>query len=182
MLRIAVVLFVAAIVITFVGIELLESTRVTAAGVLVIGATALVAGIEMVRTGRAVFESSGPRETLRPAEDFTGIAARMWGVIFLIAGLLTIIGAAATVVSPERTQATVLAFMETRQGQGAGIAFLGTLTTLYGIIRTFGGSGWRITNVYRRTRDVGYRLLGIVCILIGGALIALGGYVMTLTT
>lgn len=64
----------------------LSLPRVTYLGAFALGFTAFVAGIEVIRTKKAFFLPTGAQSLRRHSESYSGVAARLWGVFFALAG------------------------------------------------------------------------------------------------
>jgi hypothetical protein len=179
MARAMLALFALAVVTLVVGVEVLDAPRVTAAGALLLGATALLAGIDALRTGRVFFQASGAQALRLRSEAYRGIAARLWGVFFVLAGLLTMLGGAMAIASPERAYATVTNVLDTNAGWGALLAVWGVFVALYGLTRLLGGGGVTVRGTALRLRHWGYRLFGLVCFAGGLLCVTLGILIAT---
>jgi len=167
-------LFIVAVAVMYVGVEVLQQPRVTAAGAFLLGMLAVVVGAEVLRTGRAFFQGGGPQALRRRAESYTGLPARLWGLLFVVAGLMTMAGAVMAVADPQQPLQAFARLLGTRAGWGALLVAIGTALSFYGAIRLGGGGAATISSTALRVRDVGYRLFGAVCLLAGLALLTFG--------
>jgi hypothetical protein len=128
-------------------------------------------GIEMLVTGRAVF-STWPGLSWGHYERFSGLTARLWGVLFLIfggfLGLATLIG----------TEAFWSSLLATPRGFGILMLGVGASVMMYGVIRIIAGTalgdsglGAMVSNFLERfwgglvlLIGLGFALLGLVLI------------------
>jgi hypothetical protein len=169
----ALALFIAAVATLYVGVEVLDAPRVTATGALLLGLSAVAAGIHVLRTGRAHFQPSGPNAGRLLAESFGGWAARVWGVMFVLAGVLTMAGAAAALVAPDAAYATLEQAVQTDAGRGVALALWGTFVGLYGLARALGDEV-TAPGAAPRARHLGRRLFGLLCLMAGLLCVTVG--------
>lgn len=151
-----------------------DVARLTAAGFLCLGFTAMLAGIELIRTRKAFFLPGGRNAAGQRAERYSGLSAQLWGVFFLLLGVGASLAAAAAFFNPERAQTLVDQLLETPAGWGVLLAIFGVFLGLYGTIRLLAGSAAVGRTWQSRLADLGYRGLGGVLLLAGLGLVALG--------
>jgi hypothetical protein len=165
--------FVLAAVLTFAGTQL-KLPVLTHAGILSLGGAALAAGIQVILTGEAFFLPTGAQSLRRKAEHFTGLAARLWGVFFLLFGLVLSFAGLGGMFLPGRTESLIRSALDTPPGWGILSLVLGAGGILYGLTRVIGEGGRYEANALTRLRDAGYRLFGLLCLLMGVGLAGLG--------
>lgn len=144
---------------------------------ILLGITSLLAGIQVVVKKEAFFLPRGERASRRRSELYSGLAAQLWGIIFILFGLGLLLGGAAALFIPEQAQATVDRLFDSAAGWGILLIVLGVLAGLYGLTRLLSGAA----AVSRRMvwRNAGYRLLGGFLLLLGIALVAVGVLLLT---
>jgi hypothetical protein len=150
-----------------------------AAGFLVLGVTALLAGGEALVTGRAFFLPGGPHAIRSRSEYYSGLPARLWGVFFLVAGAGVIVASTFALARPGELRGFIDRALGTPSGAGAGCVVFGAFVSLYGVIRLTGGGAATARSLGMRLRHVGYRVFGALVLLVGVGLIALGARLWT---
>lgn len=152
----------------------LNINQLTAAGFLLLGITAILVGIQVIWTKEAFFLPSGRQAARRRAEQYSGLSAQLWGVFFLLAGLGASVAALAALVNPAAAQTFLEQFLDTPAGWGTLLAGLGVFVSLYGLTRLLAGSAAVSRTVGTRLKDLGYRGVGALSLLVGLVLIGLG--------
>jgi hypothetical protein len=171
--RLSIIFFFLAAALTFAGAQLgLPALSYT--GFMSLGLASLAAGGRVVLTGQAFFLPAGDQSLRRKSEHFTGPAARLWGFIFILFGLVTAVAGLAGVFFPVQAVAFLDRALDTPLGWGILSLLFGAGMTLYGLTRLLGGGGRSGPGALVRLRDAGYRLFGLACLLIGLGLAGLG--------
>jgi hypothetical protein len=152
----------------------LSQPALTFIGLMLLGFSALLSGVQVIVTRQAFFLPTGRQSLKRRAESYSGLAAQLWGVFFVLFGLICVLAALAGLFAPEQAQAVVDQALETPAGWGVLLTILGVFLSLYGLTRLLSGSASVSTGFQIQLRDAGYRLFGGVCLLLGLALVALG--------
>lgn len=147
----------------------------TFAGVIVLGVTAIVVGIQVIVTREAFFLPTGDQSLRRRAESYSGLAAQIWGVMFVLFGLIFIGVGVIGLGNPEGAFGFVEQALETSAGWGALLFVIGVFITLYGFTRLLaGGAHTSGSSARLQLRDMVYRLFGFVVLVAGLLLLALG--------
>jgi hypothetical protein len=148
--------------------------QLTTAGFLFLGITAILAGIQVIWTKEAFFSPSGSQSVRRRSEHYSGLSAQLWGVFFLLAGVGASLASLVAMLNPAAAQTFLDQFLDTPAGWGILLAGLGVFVSLYGLTRLLAGAAAVSRKFGGRLRDLGYRGLGALSLLIGLALIGLG--------
>lgn len=151
----------------------------TFAGVTVLGLTAIVSGIQVILTRQAFFLPTGEQSQRRRAESYSGLAAQIWGVMFVLFGLIFIGIGLAGVRSPGQVFGFLEQALETSAGWGALLLLFGLFLTLYGLTRVLAGGASTGSGARLQLRDMGYRLFGGVVSIVGLLLLGLGFILFT---
>jgi hypothetical protein len=146
----------------------------TSAGIASLGLSALSAGIQVIVTGEAFFLPAGAQALRRRAEHFTGLAARLWGIFFVLFGLVMLFLGLAGVFFPGQGTALLNRLLETPLGWGLVCVFFGGGLSLYGLTRLIGAAGRTGSGALDQVRGIGFRLFGLVGLLAGLGLCGLG--------
>ena len=152
----------------------LDIPRLTAAGFLFLGITAILVGIQVIWTKEAFFLPSGDQASRGRAEHYSGLSAQLWGVFFLLAGLGASLASLAALLNPAAAQTFLAQFLDTPAGWGALLIGLGIFVSLYGLTRLLAGAAMVTLTFGARFKDLGYRGLGALSLLIGLGLLILG--------
>lgn len=149
------------------------------AGLILLGFSALLSGIGVILTRQAFFLPSGTQSLRRRAESYSGLAAQLWGVFFVLVGGVFILTGLVALRMPDQALAIVERALDTPAGWGVLLFGLGVFVALYGLTRLLAGSASVSVGLQVRLRDMGYRLFGGVTLLLGLALVALGFTLIT---
>lgn len=147
-------------------------------GWVVFGVLALLVGLEVIVTREASF-SRRRADHVVGSELYSGCAAQLWGLMFVLFGLGLALGALAALVRPQQAQAILDQALEEPWGWGILIASLGVFVTLYGLARLLAGGAATVYGFWQRVRYVGYQVQGGVYLLIGVGLVTLGLMLIT---
>jgi len=162
-----------AVLLMFIGVQF-SLPSFTYLSVTFIGLTALLAGIQVIVTKEAFFLPHGEQALRQRSELYSGLAAQLWGVIFLLFGLGFVLGGATALFIPQQAQATVDRLFETAAGWGILLLVIGLFVALYGLTRLLAGVAAVGSRTRLRFHDVGYRLLGGFLLLLGMGLAIIG--------
>ena len=147
----------------------------TFAGVTVLGVTALVVGVQVIVRREAFFLPSGRDSLRRRAESYSGLAAQIWGVMFVLFGLILLGVGVIGLGNPGQAFGFLEQALDTSAGWGALLFIIGVFVTLYGAARLLaGGAHTSGSSARLQLRDMGYRLFGFVVLVAGLALLGLG--------
>jgi hypothetical protein len=130
-------------------------------------------GGELIITKRAEFAIGG-WAYIQARETFKGLAAQLWGVMFLGLGLVAALLTLAKWIIPAATDSFWSRLQGTPAGAGLALMGLGMMAALYGFIRLLAGSAG--VNLGRLTAFANLmdRIGGAVILLAGLALISTG--------
>jgi hypothetical protein len=106
---------------------------------LCIGLLITAVGVELIVTKRAAFRIGGWAYT-QARETYKGLAAQLWGIMFLGLGLMAIVLALAKWMFPAAAHSFYSNLVGTPAGAGLALTFLGLMAILYGTIRVLAGS------------------------------------------
>jgi len=162
-------LFLLGVLILIIGNRLSIPTSIFI-GVLCFGLVCLIAGIQMIVTRHANFFT----RTNAPHENYTGLPAQLWGVLFLLLAMLFFILALAGLFLPGGEEAFWELFLNKPMGWGVLLLLLGTYTVVYGIIRLMAGSAVAGTGFIAGVNNLGGRFLGGLSLLFGLGLVLFG--------
>ena len=151
----------------------------TALGGASIGFFALVGGIAALKTKRLGFETRQPNFGRR--EMYTGLAAQLWGVLFIAFALLVFLLDGIAWFSPHGAEAFWADFLGRPWGWGILALCIGLTTLVSGIIQLVAGSagyyqGWadrvqRIGAVIPLLFGLGLSTIGVLLIVIPGVVL-----------
>jgi hypothetical protein len=170
--------FATAVLLMFIGVQF-SLPPFTYLSLMFIGLTALLAGIQVIVSKEAFFLPIGDQALRRRSELYSGVAAQLWGIIFILLGLGFVLGGAAAVFIPEQAQATFDRLFDSAAGWGILITVIGIFIALYGLTRLLAGVAAVGSKARLRFHDVGYRLLGGFLLLLGVMLIGIGVLLLT---
>lgn len=142
-------------------------------GFVCIGLAIIASGIEMLVTGRAIFrttDSWGPTHY----ERFSGLRARMWGVLFLVFGGFVGLSTLAGMLLPGGAETFWAQFLSTPRGWGILFVGMGAVAMTYGIIRILAGSALLGSGLGAQVLNCSERVFGAVVMLLGLGLAMLG--------
>ena len=138
-----------------------------------VGLLMILVGGELIITKRAEFALGGWAYT-QAKETFKGLAAQLWGVLFLGLGLLATLVTLVRWIFP----AAASSFWNSLQGTPAGLGLvltgLGLAAILYGIIRLLAGSAGVDLGRLTGLSNILDRMAGAVVVLVGLALAFFG--------
>ncbi len=170
--RLPYVLFLGGVAIALLG-SFLSISIVMKAGFICICLAIIALGIEMLMTGRAVF-STWSGQSWGHYERFSGLTARLWGILFLIfggfLGGVTVAGA----IFPSGAEAVWATFMNTPRGFGLVLLSVGAIATTYGVIRIIAGTALPGSGLGASVSSFLARIWGGSVLLIGLVLASLG--------
>ena len=150
----------------------LAMPALTFAGLVLLGLCAVVSGIQVMVTRQAFFLPGGRDVLRRRAESYSGLAAQLWGVMFVLFGLIFIGIGLVGFRSPGQVFAYLEQALETSAGWGALLMIIGVFLSLYAATRILAGGA--STGSGLPWRDLGYRLFGGAALIVGLLLLALG--------
>lgn len=133
-----------------------------------IGAFALVGGVQAIITKRLGFETR--QRNFGPRELYTGLAAQLWGVLFIAFAILVFILVGIAWIYPGGAEAFWANFLGQTWGWGIILLGIGLTLVVNGIIRLMAGSA----GYYKGVADLVERISGVIPLLIGLGLAALG--------
>lgn len=182
--RLPLALFLGGVAIALIG-NFLSISIVMKAGFICICLAIIALGIEMLVTGRAIF-STWPGLSWGHYERFSGLPARLWGILFLVFGGFLGVFTAADAIFPGGAEAVWSKFMDTPRGVGIFSLGAGAIAIMYGVIRVIAGSalagsglGATVSNFLERTWGgfvlligLGFALLGLVLVIAPDILLA----------
>jgi hypothetical protein len=131
-------------------------------GILSIGAFALISGIHAIVTKKVGFEPRNPA-TFGRTELYTGLAAVLWGVLFIAFAILLFILAGVTWRYPGGAQPFLTDFLAKPWGWGIILLGIGLTAMTSGFIRLLAGSA----GYYTGLADLVQRISGAIPLLLG---------------
>ncbi len=170
--RLPYVLFLGGVAIALLG-NFLSIPIVMKAGFICICLAIIALGIEMLVTGRAVF-STWSGQSWEHYERFSGLTARLWGILFLIFGGFLGVFTVASAIFPSSTETVWAKFMDTPRGFGLVLLSVGAIATMYGIIRVIAGTALPGRGLGASVSNFLARIWGGAVLLIGLVLASLG--------
>lgn len=138
--------------------------------VMCLGLVCLVEGLRMIITRRASFSRPGRGYH----EEYSGLAAQLWGVLFLFFAVLFCVPALATLFLPGGLESFLKQSLSTPAGWGVLVVGLGAFAAIYGIIRLLAGSATTRTGLIATLDNVGDWFLGGLALLFGLSLAGIG--------
>lgn len=126
-----------------------------------IGAFALVGGIQAIVTKRLGFETR--QRNFGPVEMYTGLAAQLWGVLFIAFALLVFFLTGVSWFYHGGAEAFWADFLGHTWGWGILLLGIGLTLVVNGVIRLLAGSA----GYYKGLTDLVQRISGIIPLLIG---------------
>lgn len=140
---------------------------------LCLGMMMALVGVELLVTKRVEFAIGG-WVYIQARETYQGLAAQLWGVLFLGLGLLAILVTLARLIVPVAANSFWSRLQGTPAGLGLALAGLGLMATLYGFIRMLAGSAGvdlgRLTSV----SNLLDRFAGALVFFVGLGLVLIG--------
>jgi hypothetical protein len=167
-----IVLFALTCLTIFAG-QRLGMPPLTFLGVLFLGVLAIVLGVDVIVRREASFRTRRAG-LVTGSQQYSGVAAQIWGIFFVLAGIGCILAAVTALLMPDRAQEFIDRAFETSLGWGLLATIIGVFLSLYGLSRLLAGGAATVSNLSGRMRDAGYRLFGGACLIIGVGLVALG--------
>jgi hypothetical protein len=147
-----------------------------------IGAFALVGGIQAIRTRRLGFETR--QRNFGPRSIYTGLAAQLWGVLFIAFAILVFILAGVALFYPGGPGAFWAVILGKSWGWGIILTGIGLTAMVSGIIILMAGSA----GYYKGLADLVEHLSGFLPLFIGLGVTAIGflllivpGWLMSIT-
>jgi hypothetical protein len=134
----------------------------TCVGIVSIGAFALISGIQAIVTKKLGFEPRNPA-TFGRTELYTGLAAELWGVLFIAFAILLFILAGVTWLYPGGAEAFCSDFLGKPWGWGIILLGIGLTAMTSGFIRLLAGSA----GYYTGLADLVERISGAIPLLLG---------------
>ena len=136
----------------------------------------ILVGAELIITKKAEFALGGWAYT-QGKETFTGLAAQLWGILFLGLGLLALLFTLAKWILPVQINALLDHLQGSSAGAGLALTGLGLIAILYGTIRLMAGSAGVDLGRLTRLSNFADRAGGCLVLLIGLSL-ALFGFLL----
>lgn len=167
-----IILFALACLFLFAG-ERFDLPSLLFLGVMSLGGLGLVLGVEVIMKRQASFNIRRADHVIG-SENYSGCAAQLWGLMFVLFGLSFILAALAGLFQPREARVLIDQAFATTLGWGLLGTAIGIFLSTYGLTRLLAGSARAARNLLGHARDLGYRLFGLLCLLIGGGLGALG--------
>jgi len=133
------------------------------------GVYGIFAGFQMIISKHAEVPTSGGRSAHK--EYHTGIAAQLWGFLYILFGVITILIALGMSISGETSKAWVESFFAKPSGMGWFMTAAGGMILLFGIIRLISGNAsyteTKLVPFERVTGGISFFLLGLVILSAG---------------
>jgi hypothetical protein len=145
----------------------------TNTGFLCLGLMMLIMGVELIVTRRAEF-AIGSFVFIQAVETFKGLAAQLWGVMFLALGLLIILAIVAEWAAPAALHAWYGGLVGTKAGLGLALCAIGLFAGLWGTIRLLAGSAGLDLGRMTRLSNIVDRVGGGIGLLAGLGLLGVG--------
>jgi hypothetical protein len=140
---------------------------------LCLGVMTATMGVELIVTKRA--ESAiGGFAYIQAVEVFTGLAAQLWGVMFLLLGLVIIVGIVAQWLAPAAVHAWYGSLVGTKAGLGLALCASGLFAGLWGTMRLLAGSAGLDLGWMTRLSNIVDRIGGGIALLAGLGLLGVG--------
>ena len=143
-------------------------SALTNLGGICIGAFPLVAGIQAIRTKRLGFETH--QRDFGPISTYKGLAAQLWGFLFITFAVLIFILVGIAWFYPEGNEAFWSAFLDKSWGWGFILICAGLTVMVMGIITLISGSA----GYYKGLADQIQRFSGLIPFIIGLGVAAVG--------
>jgi hypothetical protein len=131
-------------------------------------------GLDMLLTKKAVFRAAGGIGYGVPREVFSGPAAQLWGLVFLVGAALLLVLAFAAAFVPGGMEAFWRVALGSHLGWGLALIGLGLFVAALGLIRIMAGTAGLDFGIPARAAGLLQRLGGAVVLLLGAGLVALG--------
>jgi hypothetical protein len=138
-----------------------------------VGLILVIMGGELLITRRAEFLLGGFAYT-QGIETFTGLAAQLWGVMFLGLGLAMIVAILAHWLAPAAVHAWYSGLVGTKTGLGLALCVLGLFAGMWGTIRLLAGSAGLDLGRMTPLSNIVDRVGGGVALLAGLGLLGVG--------
>lgn len=175
--RLVVMLFLLGGALILLGNQLKHNALINI-GLIGLGLTAVIGGIEMIITERAEFRTGNWWTTAQGqvtrVERFYGLPARLWGIGFIISGMLIVAVTLAAWLSTGNVETFLTQFLSTPARWGALILITGILVSTHSLIRILAGSAMHSRGLYFVLHDFWERVLGVLYAVIGLGLVVLG--------
>ncbi len=139
-----------------------------------VGAFALVAGIQAIRTGRLGFETH--QKNFGRITMYTGFSARLYGGLFIAFALLVFVLTGAALFQPGGAGAFWAAILSKTWGWGLILVCIGLVEVASGVIDLVSGSA----GYYKGLADEVQRISGFVPLLFGLGLLSVGTLLIVL--
>lgn len=138
-----------------------------------IGIYGIFSGIQMIITKRAEIPTSS--STSAHVEQHKGTSAQVWGILFIIFGVLIVLMALAMTVFRDSSQTWIENFFSTSSGFGWFLAVAGGVILLFGIMRLVSGNA-----PYAETKLIPFERVmgGLYFLFIGLGLIVIGAWLI----
>ena len=160
-------LFGLSFVLMFAGTKL-NFPVLTNLGIVSLGGFALVAGIQALRTRRFGFETS--QRNFGPISLYNGLAAQLWGFIFIAIAILLFFLAGIAWLYPGGNEAFWTFFFGRSWGWGILLTCAGLVVMVGGIITLISGSA----GYYQGLADKVQRISGVIPLAIGSVVAVIG--------
>jgi len=139
----------------------LNTPAVTSLVVTGIGIFVLAAGVQTLRSKKIGFESK--RANFGPTEVYRGLAAQLYGILFILFALLIFALVGVIWLYPGGIEAFLAAFFAQSWGWGVVITAIGLVAIVSGVIRLMAGSA----GYYKGVADKVERISGLLPLLFG---------------
>ena len=146
-------------------------------GLFCVGLMLVIMGGELIMTKRAEFILGGFAYA-QGIETFTGVAAQLWGVMFLGLGLALTVGILAQWLVPDVVNGWYSGLVGTNTGLGLALCVLGVFVGLWGTIRLLAGSAGLELGRMTRLSNLVDRIGGGIALVTGLGLLGVGVLLM----
>ena len=108
-------------------------------------------------------------------ENYSGISARLLGIIFFLFGAGLILYSASEWLTPGSAEKALEGMVESNRGWGILLIVFGIFLLLFGLVRLISGSA-HSPEQRNMWVDLGFRMRGLLSLVIGGLLLIAGGW------
>ncbi len=149
-------------------ISLLSNLGLVCAGVLVV-----LLGVEQITSKLGVYRIGGWSYT-QAVETYRGLAAQLWGLIFVGLGAAMVLVPVVKWVAPSQADSIWNSLLGSTTGTGLALGGIGLMTALHGLIRVLAGSAGVDVGRLTGLSDLFDRLVGAMTFLVGSAMALVG--------
>jgi hypothetical protein len=140
---------------------------------LCVGVLAVLLGVEQIRSRLGVYRIGGWSYT-QAVETYRGLAAQLWGLIFIGLGVAMVVVPVVKWTAPSRADSLWDSLLGNTTGAGLALAGIGLMTTLHGLIRLLAGSAGVNAGRLTGLSDFFDRLVGAATFTFGLAMALIG--------